>query len=210
MKIQKLIGALLLLCCATIVACEIIVIAPPQGPSIQERLDLGESPFDIYQENTQFKDSLYGATYQGGIIFNINISSGWGYIVAPDDLGDFTWGCFPNKITNTYIDFANGATNTYNIYRNCGQANFAARACFELVLNGYDDWFLPSPGEFSAVHTNLFLQGKGNFSATPYWTSHEDSDRLAQCFQFHNSLSSEFCEKNQSLRVRPMRQFRRR
>jgi hypothetical protein len=54
----------------------------------------------------------------------------------------------------------------------------AATVCldFSIVENGivYDDWFLPSIGEWDAIRTNLFKQNLGGISSGgSYWSSSE-------------------------------------
>jgi hypothetical protein len=40
-----------------------------------------------------------------------------------------------------------GNTNTNLIVAVQGNGNYAAKICYDLVLNGYSDWFLPSRDE---------------------------------------------------------------
>jgi hypothetical protein len=63
-----------------------------------------------------------------------------------------------------------GATNTAAIVASCGEANTAARMADNLVLGGYDDWFLPSSDELALMYSNLYLQGLGGVG-WGYWSS---------------------------------------
>ncbi|MFP4471446.1 MAG: DUF1566 domain-containing protein [Bacteroidales bacterium] len=49
----------------------------------------------------------------------------------------------------------------------------AARVCNNLVLNGYNDWFLPSIDELSLMYQNLKLNGVGDFLGYYYLSSSE-------------------------------------
>lgn len=68
-----------------------------------------------------------------------------------------------------------GEINTRRIVKNYGIANFAARYAQVLVVNGYDDWFLPSVDElnemYKFMHANpVVIDDTRN---TYYWSSSE-------------------------------------
>lgn len=68
-----------------------------------------------------------------------------GLIAAPFDQSvGAEWGCSYTIIGGTSTNIGTGQANTTVIDNNCSQANIAARFCHNLVLNGYNDWFLPS------------------------------------------------------------------
>jgi hypothetical protein len=54
-----------------------------------------------------------------------------------------------------------------------GQMNWgsAKRACEDLILNGYSDWYLPSKEELNSIYVNLGQLGAGGFSGEYYWSS---------------------------------------
>jgi len=119
----------------------------------------------------------------GGLIFYVNDSDSddWKYLeAAPSDQGsDIAWGC-----SGTLIDGADGiaagtgAQNTIDIIAGCGTAGIAAKICDDLVLGGYNDWYLPSRDELNLMYINLSQNDLGGFdSLTPHWSSTElDAD----------------------------------
>jgi hypothetical protein len=68
-----------------------------------------------------------------------------------------------------------GKLNTTRIIRTYGKGTYAARYAASLVVNGFDDWFLPSEDELEKMHT--FMQ-TANTPIDPlkrsyYWSSSE-------------------------------------
>ncbi len=150
-----------------------------EAPSltIQQRLDNGESPSQIYNSDYNLLDSLYGKTYVGGLIAYLNTTTGNGFVAATiDQSSSLIWD--PNQPagsgtvgTNTAI--GNGPINTTAIVSTIGVGNYAAQICNDLVLNNYSDWYLPCKDELTQIYNNLHLKGLGNFQNTSYWSSSE-------------------------------------
>lgn len=162
---------------------------------IQALLDNGKTPKELYDENVPL-DSLYGKTYEGGIIFYLNTTDGIGMVAAPEDLGasaDSTvvntrlWGCDGTDILNLNnvpwnngipegegAEIGDGATNTTLFLAECDDAWSPARYCDDLIMNDKDDWFLPSIKELGLMRTNLYQNGHGDFlDSFWYWSSTE-------------------------------------
>jgi len=61
-----------------------------------------------------------------------------------------------------------------------GEMNWsdAKTACYELILNGYSDWHLPSTEELNALYVNLKQRGVGGFASADYWSSSEDRNNF--------------------------------
>lgn len=154
--------------------------------TLQERLDNGETPYQIYQSNNSLLDSLYGLTYQGGIIFYLDTANGNGIVAAPfDQSNGIKWGCMGTNVPNAeHSSIGYGNSNTNAIVAMCNQTTYAAKLCHDLNLNGYSDWFLPSKDELNLIYTNLHLNGFGNFENGEnnccngwYWSSTEFEDQ---------------------------------
>ncbi len=142
--------------------------------TIQERLDNGESPFEIIDSGVVI-DNLYGKKYAGGLIFYLNTVDEFGIVAANGDQSvGIEWGCTDLDLSGANgVEVGDGAQNTLDINNECGDSNFAAKLCQELTLNEYDDWFLPSIDELNLMYENLALNNLGNFSDGLYWSSFE-------------------------------------
>ena len=58
-----------------------------------------------------------------------------------------------------------------------GVSDYAAKLCWDLGYNGYNDWVLPSQDELNLIYRNLASVGIGGFAAEQYWSSSEsDAD----------------------------------
>ena len=146
--------------------------------NLQERLNNGETPYQIYQSDNSLLLSIYGLTYRGGIIFYLNITNGNGMIAAAFDQTDsVNFGCMGTNIFNAeHSGIGTGNTNTNSIVALCNQSSFAAKICYDLNLNGYTDWFLPSKDELNLMYVNLDANGLGSFNGW-YWSSTEYQDQ---------------------------------
>lgn len=111
-----------------------------------------------------------GQNHAGGIVFHLDETGEHGLVAAPADQGSHPWGCQGTSIP-TSAALGEGPTNTATIVASCGEANSAARTADDLMLNGYDDWFLPSRDELALVRQNLQSQGLGGLYGGLYWSS---------------------------------------
>ena len=113
-----------------------------------------------------------GQSYGGGIIIYIDGTGQAGLIAAlGDQSAGAQWGCFGLDIGCTSTAIGVGQANTYAIVNGCGTSGIAARLCNDLILNGYNDWFLPSLGELSLMYQYRVMIG--GFSPVQYWSSSE-------------------------------------
>ena len=68
--------------------------------TLQERLDYGQTPYQIYLSDNSLLEDLYGLSYQGGLIFYLDVINGIGMIAAPTNQGTAQWGCSGTYIAN--------------------------------------------------------------------------------------------------------------
>lgn len=123
-----------------------------------------------------------GDSYQGGLVFYIFRTGDNGYIAgqthgliaAPTDQSiGAEWGCAGTAIGGTSTAINTGAANTNAIVAGCTTAGIAAKLCYDLVLNTYSDWYLPSRDELNLMYVNLKTQSLGSFASYAYWSSSE-------------------------------------
>ncbi|NCC88359.1 MAG: DUF1566 domain-containing protein, partial [Clostridia bacterium] len=122
---------------------------------------------------------LIGSSYAGGLVF-YNDGAGHGLVCAESDQSTGAeWGCYGTAIGGTSTAINTGAANTNAIVAGCSTAGIAAKLCYDLSLNTYTDWYLPSKDELGLMYTNLHTQSLGNFAAERYWSSSECSGNEA-------------------------------
>lgn len=138
---------------------------------VQKRLDNGSRPLELFQKGV-FLDSLYGKTYAGGLIFFVNTEpgkypnfNGEGLVTTPSDYGNFDqWGCRGVETGATGRIVGDGRSNTMKVLNsNCTDVARSFKIVDELVLNGYDDWFMPSIDEVQLIYDNLHAKGHSYF-----------------------------------------------
>jgi len=175
-------------------------------PTVQHRLNTGETPKQIYDSGIPL-DSLYGKTYQGGLIFFLFPGNGAGAVAAPYDQGNAQWGCSGTYMGAYGTMIGTGAQNTLDIVAGCSTPGIAAEICNNLVLGGYSDWFLPSKNELTKLRENLYLNGLGGFTGS-YWSSTESSSNGLSAWRMTFSSGVRFPDAKANVRlVRAVRAF---
>ena len=146
---------------------------------------------------------VIGDTAFGGIVFYVDNSGLHGMVCALTDQGSFPWGCY-NFIGGTSQNSGTGMANTVVIINGCSERPIAASVCYDLVLNGYDDWYLPSLGELHLMYTSLIPLNLGSFSSPLWWSSTELPNNNAYGI---NGPYAQPTAKNIHLPVRAVRSF---
>jgi len=138
------------------------------------RNDLGIS----YGSEVSFRTSqlAVGDFYGGGYIVNIDTLTRTGLVCAPTDTGWHVWGCMGTNIIGTSSALGSGQNNTNLILAGCSARPIAASVCADLVLNGFDDWFLPSSQELLLAYTRLRPMNIGNLGPMNYTSTQINSD----------------------------------
>jgi hypothetical protein len=154
----------------------------------------------------------------GGIIFydKGRYIDGWRYLEAAPPIMEFYAGWSSQKVIvdGTAEDVGNGKYNTILIVNELAKSGEAeenaAKLCQELVINNYNDWFLPSLLELDQMYEHLkSREDIGGFMEELYWSSSE-RDFWGQNF----GMALDFSQGNQTtrgkslkLRVRAIRAF---
>ena len=159
-----------------------------------------------------------GDAYQGGKIAYILQPNDPGYVgnethgliaAASDQSASASWGCFGTGISGADSrDIGTGNQNTIDIMAGCTTAGIAARLCGDLVLGGYDDWYLPSLYELKKLYTNR--AAIGGLTGSVYWSSSEYSEdnNNAFCEIFDTgTVTDVFMFKSNGAYVRAVRPF---
>jgi len=75
-----------------------------------------------------------------------------------------------------------------------------------LILNGYDDWFLPSQDELELMYTNLFSANLGSLNFW-HWSSSEGSSSNSWIWYMNPGGWGEESGKSLYYKVRAVRAF---
>lgn len=148
-----------------------------------------------------------GMSYGGGIIFYIDGTGQHGLIAAADDqsTGKFWHTTTTGTTGATGLNIGTGNANTDKIIALYGAEVNAARLCYDLSLNGYTDWYLPSYHEINEMYLNKIAVG-GFTSNYYYWTSSENNAGNAYYQRFDTGVRG-YSSKTSSYHVRAIRSF---
>ena len=133
-----------------------------------------------------------GDSYGGGIIAYTLQSGDPGYIAgqvhgliaaASDQSMGIKWSNSNSNTGATAVVLGTGNANT--IVAAQGAGSYAAQLCYDLVLNGYSDWYLPRRDELSKLFLNQIAIG-GFSTILNYWSSSEVNSQNAWDQDFTN------------------------
>lgn len=131
-----------------------------------------------------------------------------GFYVSPiDNSAGIVW---DNNDKKVYIDAWNlddGKWNTNQIINTLGSYNlFAAGLCYNIVLDGYDDWYLPSVNQLKVIYqSNSHITDSGwqpLDKLNGYWSSTETSTSNAY---YANATNNYTVTKSSIRKVRCVR-----
>jgi hypothetical protein len=145
-----------------------------------------------------------GGNFGGGIVVYVDGSGLHGLVFAAANQGSATWGCRGTSIS-TGTAVGTGASNTAAIVAGCATPDIAAKVADSLVLNGFDDWFLPSRDELTLAFSALLALGITPTSENFQTSSEVDSNTMRVVYGPSVSLGSS--DKSSWFRVRAMRAF---
>ena len=165
----------------------------------------GNSTATTLMQSTSTCSFSIGMSYCGGIIFYIDGTGQHGLISSTSDQSTGAqWGCYGTTIGGTSTAIGTGQSNTTRIINGCNTAGIAARICDDLVLNGYDDWFLPSRDELNLMYLQRTVVG--GFADHIYWSSSEYDANNAWDQWFYGGSQYNRTKSN-TLYVRAIRAF---
>ncbi len=160
------------------------------------------------------KDISIGDVFGGGVVAYIFQTGDPGYvagqthglIAAPSDQSTGAeWGCYGTALSGADgTAIGTGSQNTTDIITGCTTAGIAAKICYDLVLNGYSDWYLPSKDELNKLFLNRAIIG--GFISNFYWSSTESDSHNAWYFDFNNGFAN-IDDKSNPNYVRAVRAF---
>lgn len=158
---------------------------------------------------TQNNSLKIGDLYGGGIVYYIDATGQHGLILAPNDQDNgrgARWGCNSIEIDGAdNKNYLSGYQNTNDILKSCSESGSAASLCFNLSLNGYNDWVLPSEVELTLMH-DIYKKGIGNLIDEAYWSSTESNANKAVAFWISENEQL-ISSKTYTYKVRAIRYF---
>ena len=184
-------------------------------PVAQTGTSPGTGVVSDYDGPVEMPSLSIGDSYQGGKVSYIFQSGDPGYVegethgiiaASSDQSSGIEWGCYFIELSGADgLLLGDGWGNTVDIINGCPNGDRAAEVCWNLSLNGYSDWYLPSYGELSILNQNRVLIGGFSIGST-YWSSTEYTNTQSWDVEF-GGYGGQSEKHNSSLRVRAIRNF---
>ena len=153
---------------------------------------------------------LIGQSLNGGLVFVLDDTGEHGLIVAPSDIGYYSWGCDTLYVEANSYD---GMENSTIIQSDCNDQLNAAIACLTYEYNGYNDWYLPSADELSILFNSIgptsLVGNVANLTDNEIYLSsnQEYTGGVLGCFNFVDDFMIEVVPSINPYLVRPIRKF---
>ena len=151
-----------------------------------------------------------GDQYQGGIVVKTSDNGVHGAIASKTDLsggllGKYKYGAYNGNYQAYNMD--DGLENT-NKFVGKLDSDYAAIACLNLELNGFDDWYLPANNEMKLCNNYLEKLNIPERSGRIYWSSTGDSSNLQRAYAVPFGVSFGIpCDMAGRYLVKPFRRF---
>lgn len=169
------------------------------------------------KEKIQIPDNsiAVGKKFFGGIVTYILEPGDIGYdslvvhglVIAEHDIGDSaTFGC-KGKGSKSASEIGTGQQNTNTVLSYCNEKGTAAKICDELVLNGYNDWYLPSLEEISKYYLDGYHWTSSSVTPDHAWVYHWGISPASWPFPALPSPDNQLAVKDKFCKVRPFRSF---
>jgi hypothetical protein len=169
----------------------------------------------VYGAERSFKTAGYAMPsgcyvfYDAGATIADAAYGDWRYLeAAPGDQGSSAWGDYSDTRVSgaivTKTELGAGAANT-DFLRSFPTTGTAAKTCYNLVLAGYSDWFLPSREELNLMLLNLKQYSLGGFQAWYYWSSSESGVSTAYNQRDYYTTNETMLKDNATRYVRAVR-----
>jgi hypothetical protein len=165
------------------------------------------------KEETRPEMKNVGDLFGGGIIFRRVSYSNWisgdidyyiYWIAATSDQSQSApWGCSGTYINCAAVSDGNWEKQmTSTIVDSCHQQGIAAQLCKNLILNGYNDWYLPGAVELAVIHSMKDIIG--GFTGGRYWSCEQMDGFTVRCLNFQTGEPN-VISKDSHLCVRAIR-----
>ena len=165
-----------------------VTITDPNGCTVTKEYDLR------IEEPPGFRPGDIGPA--GGYIFHV-LADGRALEAAPasSTWQNIRWGCSGTE-NNTRQEIGTGQSNTSLILQNCSEDEIAAQLASSLVINGFNDWFLPSIDELDRLSAVLYQDDNHDYPSGYYWSSSEVSSTMAYGVNLPEGGSDYFLKNN--------------